>query len=93
MEEYSTLSRIGSDLRIVSSKVRLGLRANRKILSRQLLYKWTLFKTNMSLQDKYAVEIKNRFIMQGDEDTSTTYERFIDINADVTRELVPLLIK
>ena len=31
--------------------------------------------------------------MQGDEDISDTYERFIDINAEVTRELVPLLIK
>ena len=47
----------------------------------------------MSLQDKYAIEIKNRFILQGDEDISDTYERFIDINAEVTRELVPLLIK
>ena len=46
----------------------------------------------MSLQEKYAIEIKNRFILQGDEDISNTYERFIDINADVTRELVPLLI-
>ena len=47
----------------------------------------------MSLQEKYAIEIKNRFILQGDEDISDTYERFIDINAEVTRELVPLLIK
>ena len=31
--------------------------------------------------------------MQDDEDISDTYERFIDINAEVTRELVPLLIK
>ena len=47
----------------------------------------------MSLQEKYAIEIKNRFILQGDEDILDTYERFIDINAEVTRELVPLLIK
>ena len=31
--------------------------------------------------------------MQGDEEISDTYERFIDINDEVTRELVPLLIK
>ena len=31
--------------------------------------------------------------MQGDEEISDTYERFIDINPEVTRELVPLLIK
>ena len=47
----------------------------------------------MSLQEKYAIEIKNRFILQSDEDISDTYERFIDINAEVTKELVPLLIK
>ena len=47
----------------------------------------------MSIQEKYAIEIKNRFILQGDEDISDTYERIIDINAEVTRELVPFLIK
>ena len=31
--------------------------------------------------------------MQGDEDISDLYKRFIDINPEVTRELVPLLIK
>ena len=31
--------------------------------------------------------------MQGDEDISITYDRFIDINSEVTRELVPLIIK
>ena len=47
----------------------------------------------MSLQEKYAVEIKNGVILQGDEYISDTYQRFIDINAEVTRELIPLLIK
>ena len=47
----------------------------------------------MSLQEKYAVEIKNGFILKGDEEISDTYERFIDINAEVTRKLVPILIK
>ena len=93
VEAYCTFSSFGSDQRIVSSKVRLILRANRKTLPRKLRYNWPLFKSDMSLQEKYAIEIKNRFILQGDEDISDTYERFIDINAEVTRELVPLLIK
>ena len=93
VEANSTFSSIGSDHRIVSSKVRLSLRANRKKLPRKLRYNWPLFKYDMSLQEKYAIEIKNRFILQGDEDISDTYERFIDIIAEVTRELVPLLIK
>ena len=93
VESYSTFSSIGSDHRIVSSKVMLSLRANRKTLPRKLRYNWPLFKSDMSLQEKYAIEIKNRFILQGDEDISDIYERFIDLNAEVTRELVPLLIK
>ena len=94
VEAYSTFSSIGSDHRSVSSKVRLSLRANRKTLPRKLRYNWPLFKSDMFLQKKYAIEIKNRFIFQGNEDISDTYEsRFIDINAEVTRELVPLLIK
>ena len=66
VEAYSTFFRIGSDHRIVSSKVRLSLRAIRKTLPRKLRYNWPLFKSDMSLQEKYAIEIKYRFILQGD---------------------------
>ena len=55
---YITFSSIGSDHRIVSSEVRLSLRANRKTLPRKLRYNWTLFKSDMSLQEKYAIDIK-----------------------------------
>ena len=85
VEAYSTFSIIGSDHRIVSSKVMVSLRANRKTLPRKLFYNWPLFKSDMTLQEKYGVEIKNRFILQGDENISDIYERFIDINAAVTR--------
>ena len=93
MEAYITFSSIGSDHRIVSSKVRLSERANMKTLPRKLRYNWPLFKSDMdSLQEKYAVEIKYRFILQSNKDISDTYARFIDLNNEVTRELVPLLI-
>ena len=59
VEAYSTFSSIGSDHRIVSSKVRLSLRVNRKTLSRKLRYNWHLFKSDISLQEKYAIEIKH----------------------------------
>ena len=85
VEEYSTFSSIVSDHRIVSSKVRLSLRANRKKIPIKLHYNCHFLKSKASLKDKYAVEINNRFIFQGDEDISDTYERFIDINAEVTR--------
>ena len=93
MEAYSSFSSIGSDHLIISYKARLSLRANRKTLPRKLRYNWPLFKSDMSLQEKYAIEIKNRFILQGDGEILDTYERFIDIHAEVTRELIPLLIK
>ena len=93
VEAYSTFSSIGSDHRIVSSKVILSLRANRKKLPRKLRYNWPLFKSDMSLQEKYAIEIQNRFILKCDEEISVTYEQFIVIHFEVTRELVPLLIK
>ena len=67
--------------------------ANRKTLPRKLRYNCPLFTSDMSLQEKYAIEIKNRFIFQGEEDISDTYEQFIDINDEVKRNLVPLLIK
>ena len=52
VEAYSNFSSIGSDHRIVSYKVRLSLRANRKTLPRKLRYNWPLFKSDMSLQEK-----------------------------------------
>ena len=54
-------SHVGSDHRIVSSKIRLSLRSNRNTLPRKIPYNWPLFKSNKSPQDKYTVEINNRF--------------------------------
>ena len=58
VEAYITFSNIGSDHRIIASKVRLSLRANRKTLPRKLRYNWHLFKSDISLLEKYAVDIK-----------------------------------
>ena len=68
------------------AKERQCLRANRKTLPRKLRLNWLLFKSDMSLHEKYVVVINNRFILQGDEDISDTYERLLDINTKVTKK-------
>ena len=60
--KHIALFSIVSDHRIVSYKERLSLLANMKTLPRKLIYNWPLFKSDISLQEKYAIEIKNGFI-------------------------------
>ena len=90
VETYSRFSSTGSYHRNVSSKIRLRLRSNRNTLPRKIPYNWPLFKSDKSLQDKYTVEINNRFHFLDGEDISEAYERLIKVNSEVASEIVPI---
>ena len=90
VEAYSSFSSTGPDHRIVFSNIRLSLRSNRNTLPRKIPYNWPLFKSDKSLQDKYTVEINNRFHFLDGEDISEVYERFIKVNSEVASEIVPI---
>ena len=42
------------------------------------------------MQDKYTVEINNRFHFLDGEDISEAYERFIKVNSEASSEIVPI---
>ena len=81
-EAYQSFKSIGSDHRIVSATVRLSLRADKQKVKKKVKYEWRDLANNNELQEKYAVEIKNRFqVLESDEETATErYYRFTQAN-------------
>ena len=56
-EVYSFFSSLGSDHRLVTSKIRLSLQKT-KMQPSQILYDWDILKTDYLLKDKYAINVK-----------------------------------
>ncbi len=57
---YSSFQSIGSDHRVVIARVKLSLRTSRTP-KRVPVPDWSKLKTGTSLQERYSVEVKNRF--------------------------------
>ena len=92
-EAYSSFASIGSDHRIVTAKVRLSLRANGKSSPKKIKYNWKKLATDPELQDRYSVEIKNRFAAlcedSNDEDQSIRYGCLAQANKETAAKLLP----
>ncbi|ELU02058.1 hypothetical protein CAPTEDRAFT_218117 [Capitella teleta] len=87
-EPYSSFCSVGSDHRVVSMKVRLSLRAPKT--NPRIVYDWKTFAADSEMQEKYTVEVRNRFqILEDEEDPSSRYQRFIEANMEATRTCVP----
>lgn len=102
-EAYNTFGSVGSDHRIVVSRVRLSLRSNTKKPEKKVILDWNLLRQDPSLADNYSVEISNRFdpLMvsyenntdQADTAFEELYDQFAKINHQVAEELIPKLPK
>ena len=90
-EAYSSFANVGSDHRVVSAKIRLSLKSNCKAPPKRVLYDWNEFSKNTTLQERYCVEVRNKFNMLADDSQTATelYEHFIEANEVATAELVP----
>ena len=56
--------------------MRLSLRAPKQKVERKVKYVWTALEGDMELQDRYAVEVKNKFqMLDEEEDATARYER------------------
>ena len=88
-EAYSCFDSVNSDHRLVSTKVRLSLRAN-KTTGRRVKHDWQTFSTNLDLQQRYTVEVRNRYqTLKREEETATeTYQHFVDASIEALK-LVP----
>ncbi len=77
-QAFNSFASVGSDHRVVSAKVRLSLQVPKKQARRKVKYVWGALECDQVLQEKYAVEVRNRFkSLEADEDATDRYERFI----------------
>ena len=60
-EAYSSFSSLGSDHRVVTAKVALRLRKTKPSSNKVTKYIWSDLATNKELQERYAVEVRNRY--------------------------------
>ncbi|XP_063686094.1 uncharacterized protein LOC134819873 [Bolinopsis microptera] len=91
-EVYSFFSTLGTDHRLVLSKIKLSLRRAKK-LPKKTWYNWGALKSDEDLQKRYAVEVKNRYSAlceQTDESEVTElYGHFVDAIADTNKAILP----
>ena len=91
-ETYSSFSSLGSDHRLVLTKVKLSLRKS-KNLPRRVIYDWDNFKDNEELRTKYTVEVKNRFSRLCEENPEVNptvrYDNLTKAVAETSKELLP----
>ena len=89
-EAYGSFSSIKSDHRVVIARVKLSLRVS-KTKRKPPAPDWELLKTDKNLQEKYAVEVNNRFSMLEQEDHTATerYQCFIEANEAASKLLLP----
>lgn len=89
-EAYSSFMSLGSDHRVVTANVKLSLRAPRKETRKSTRYIWSQLANDAHLQQRYAVEIRNRFqVLEEAEDISAGYERFIEANQAAAETCLP----
>ena len=73
-EPYNIFQSLGSDHRVVVSKVRISFRKTKKP-PRRVHYDYTALKRNEELQKRYAVDVQNRFSCLVEEEDEAT-ERY-----------------
>jgi hypothetical protein len=89
-EAYNTFASVGSDHRIVSTRIRLSLRKS-KTIPRKKQYDWKTLTTDKDLQAKYSIEVRYRFqpLQEKDESATEKYERFLEATQEAA-ELIPV---
>ena len=88
-QAYNSFASVGSDHGVVSAKVRLSLRAPKQKLEGKVKYVWTALEGDMELQDRYAVEVKNRFQMLDEkEDATARYERCVKAHEEAAQKVL-----
>ena len=91
-QAYNSFASTGSDHRIVTVRIRLSLRANSKTQPKKVKYDWSLLQKDPEIQDKYSVEVRNKYTILNDmcEDKSTTakYGNLISANKETADKIL-----
>ena len=77
---FNSFVSVASDHRVVSTQIRLSLRANKKKNSNISPYDWTHLKDNSEIRNTFITRVKNRFVALQDttltKSTNTRYNLF-----------------
>ena len=96
-EAYNSFASIGSDHRIVTANIRLSLRASSRPLQKKPKYDWSKLKTDPDLQEKYTVEIRNKYALLsadgGNDDQTQKYSCLIQANKETAEMVMPKVPK
>ena len=89
---YSSFVGVSSDHRIVTAKIRLGLRKNDTRTTNTMPYDWALLN-NKDIRDKYVIALRNKFdALQKKTETRTPndeYENFVNAHLKAAAKYIP----
>ena len=94
-EAYESFKSVGSDHRVVISKLKLSLRKS-KTPPKQIRYEYDTLKSDGELLTKYSIEVNNRFSclsVNGEEEVAPSatesYSKFVGAIEEVNKQLLP----
>lgn len=93
-EAYSSFASVGSDHRPVSASIRLSLRSS-KATSAKVKYDWRALRIDHDLQERYTVEVRNRYAsLLTENDTQTEkYGKFVTSTQEAAKIHIPVFPK
>ena len=94
-EAYNSFEGVSSDHRIVSIKVQLSLRANKKKSSIKLPFDWKQLSSNADIRNKFTITLQNCFSQLQNEDNdninpNNTYINFMNAHKQAAEDCIPL---
>jgi len=91
-QSFDSFSSIGSDHRIVSSKICLSLRASKRPAPKPMKkIDWKNVVADKDLSSLYSISVKNRFdaLTSSDDDNNLTYSNLVKSVEEVALEMLP----
>ena len=92
-EAYHSLEGISTDHRIVSLRIKLSLRANKKKSNTKIAYNWEHLINNEDLQNQFSTSLRNRYnILQHEEineSANNVYQNFVKAHKETADMLIP----
>ena len=91
-EAYNSFSSIGSNHRIITAKIKLSLRYNKK-RTKIMTYDWSVLK-NKNTSKEYSIMTRNRFEIlnknkEYDGSATSLYENVVKANDETSNLLIP----
>ena len=92
-EAYHSLEGISTDHRIVSLRIKLSLRANKKKSYTKITYNWEHLINNEDLQNQFSTSLRNRYKILQHEDTNESannaYQNFVKTHKETAEMPIP----